>query len=326
MPTLEKQKIIAVLVFPGVNLIDVAGPLQAFETANRVLRPLKPLYKILVASEHGGPVESSPGLPLSTRKLSELDGIHIDTLIVPGGSTDTRPPNNKTLSGWISQNAGRIRRVCSVCTGAFILSDAGVLDGKRVATHWKWVETLRSRNSRIIVEANPIFIQDGSVWTSAGVSSGIDLSLSLISSDAGNTVSISVARDLVVYMKRPGGQAQYSAPLAAQTQGNGSFDELSAWIADNLTSPLGVEFLAAQSGMSPRNFARQFKDKTGMTPAKAVEAIRIEVACRYLYDSEYSIKKVARLVGCGSEQNLRRLFKRLLGINPLQYRERFSSL
>jgi len=228
------------------------------------------------------------------------------------------------LVQWIRKRAPSVRRLCSVCTGAFLLAAAGQLDGRRAATHWDWVDRLRSRHPKIQVDANRLFIQDGPVWTSAGVTAGIDLTLALIDEDFGHRVAIETARQLVMFIKRAGGQSQFSVPLEAQTVDPGTFAELHAWVASHLTSDLRVERLAEQAGMSPRTFARAYVAKCGRTPAKMVEAMRLEAACRALEETNLPLKAIAEASGYPEEQNLRRIFLRKLEVTPAQYRGRFS--
>lgn len=320
---------VVVLSYPGGNLLDVAGPVQTFETANRQAlasghwreRP----YEVIVASEHGGAVASGAGLSVSTRPISALAAASIDTLIVPGGSPDDRPAALPGLVRWVNRHAGRVRRVCSVCTGAFILAEAGVLDGLRVTTHWKWAARLQAMYPALTVDADPIFIRQGRVWTSAGVTAGIDLTLALVEADLGHRIALAVARELVVFIKRPGGQSQFSIPLNAQHDcGASGFAELHAWMAAHLRDDLRVARLAERAGMSARTFARAYAAAVGRTPARTVESMRFEAACRALEESHAPLKRIAADTGHGTEQNLRRVFLRRLRITPQQYRARFA--
>jgi transcriptional regulator GlxA family with amidase domain len=226
---------------------------------------------------------------------------------------------------WVRQRASHCRRVASVCTGAFLLAASGLLDGRRVATHWTRCEQLARSYPALRVEAKPIFIQDGPMWTSAGVTAGIDLALALVEADLGRGVALEVARHLVVFLKRPGGQAQFSNTLALQ-QDDSRFGELHSWIAEHLTLELSIATLAERAGMSERSFVRHYRNETGQTPARAIEALRVEAARRLLVESPVAIKKVASQCGFGSEETLRRAFMRLVEITPQDYRERFASL
>ena len=317
---------VVLLAHEQMNLLDLSGPLQALATARRDGDRNGPaLYDTRVASVDGGAVITSCGLPVMTVALSSLEGVAIDTLIAPGGckgDTFHAPPR---LVEWIARRAPGVRRVCSVCTGAFLLAAAGQLDGRDVATHWDWVSRLGAQYPDIRVDADRIYIQDGPVWTSAGVSAGIDLTLALIEADFGHQVAIQTARQLVMFIKRSGGQSQFSVPLAAQLHDRGDFADLHAWMAAHLADDLSVERLAGHVGMSPRNFARSYAARVGRTPAKTVDAMRLEAACRALEETDLPLKSVAAAAGHGDEQALRRAFQRQLGISPTQYRERFAA-
>lgn len=316
---------VVLLAYDGMNLLDLSGPLQALSTANRLAVAGEPLrYETIVASAHGGSVMTSAGLPVTTVALAALRGVRIDTLIAAGGSTDAEFRADPALVDWIVRRADSVRRLCSVCTGAFLLAAAGQLTGRRVTTHWGWAERLQDRYPAILVDADPLYIRDGKVWTSAGVTAGIDMTLALIDEDFGHGVAIQAARQLVMFIKRSGGQSQFSAPLAAQFHGSGTFTELHAWIAEHIAEDLGVERLAAQASMSPRTFARTYAAKVGRTPAKTVESIRLEAACRALETTQLPLKSIAAGVGYAEEQNLRRVFVRQMGVGPLQYRASFS--
>lgn len=320
-----KSRRVVLLAFEQMNLLDLSGPLQALASANRLHAGKGgPLYDTCVASVHGGLITTSAGLPIMTVAIAALDRVAIDTLIVPGGSKDDKFHSPPALVKWIARRAPRVRRVCSVCTGAFLLAASGLLEGRRVATHWDWIGRLKAQNPSILVDADKIFIHDGPIWTSAGVTAGIDLTLALIEEDFGHGVAIATARQLVVFMKRPGGQSQFSVPLRAQAVGKGDFAELHAWVAANLTRDLTIDRLAERCGMAPRTFARAYVAKHGRTPGRMVEAMRLEAACRALEETQLPIKSVAANTGYGDEQNLRRVFQRQLSISPSQYRGRFS--
>ncbi len=310
-----------------MNLLDLSGPMQALFTVNRLCeeRGLPPPYAIVVASVDGGMVASSAGLMVSSLALSEYKDAALDTLIVSGGCRGEIFIPCPRLAEWIRQHAPDARRVCSVCTGAFLLAEAGVLAGRRATTHWAWAEQLQRRFPEVRVDAAHLFIPDGKVWTSAGVTAGIDMTLALIEEDCGHQLALQTARQLVMFIKRAGGQSQFSVPLAAQSKDGGNFADLHAWVAAHLDEDLSVQRLAAQAGMSPRTFARVYVARMGRTPAKMVEAMRLEAACRMLEDGKLPLKSVAAQAGWQEEQNLRRVFLRLLGITPSQYRERFSA-
>ncbi|AOB29591.1 transcriptional regulator [Bordetella sp. H567] len=323
------RRLVVMLSYRGANLLDVTGPVQAFETANRQALAsgewAAAPYETIVASEAGGPVLTGAGVAIATVPLAALDGRPIDTLIAPGGSPDGQIVAEPALSHWIARQAGQARRVCSVCTGTFLLAEAGLLEGLRVTTHWRWAQRLQAMYPGVRVDAEPIFIQEGAIWTSAGVTAGIDLALALAEADLGHRIALAAARDMVMFIKRPGGQSQFSVPLLAQ-QGSGlaQFAELHAWMAAHLHEDLRVERLAEQAGMTPRTFARAYAAAVGRTPAKTVECMRFEAACRALEASPAPLKRIAADTGHGTEQNLRRLFLRRLRVTPQQYRARFA--
>lgn len=318
----NSPKTIHVLAFANVQLLDVTGPLQVFATANDIAaqQGLPPPYAPTVIAAGGGAVRSSAGLAMLAEPLPEQPS---DTLIIAGGWGIYAATQDSGLVHWVRQQAAVSRRVASVCTGAFLLAASGWLDGRRVVTHWTRCEQLAQQYPRLRVEPNPIFINDGPVWTSAGVTAGIDLSLALVEADLGRTMALDVARQLVVFLKRPGGQSQFSVTLDLQRQGS-RFDELHAWIAEHLTLDLGIPALALQAGMSERSFIRHYRADTGQTPARVIEQIRVETARRLLSDTLVPIKRIATQCGFGSEETLRRSFLRAMGVTPQAYRERFS--
>ncbi len=315
---------VVLLAYDGMNLLDLAGPLQALTTANRSAGGKAPLrYETLVVSGDGGAIVTSSGLPVVTVSTASLADLPIDTLIAPGGCWGEEYEVEPRLRDFIATRATSVRRLCSICTGAFLLAAAGQLDGRKVATHWAWLDKLKLRHPALEVDADSIFVRDGALWTSAGVSSGIDLTLALIEEDFGPRVAIDAARQMVVFMKRAGGQSQFSVPLAAQSRDHG-FVELHAWMAANLCSDLSVPRLAEYVCMAPRTFARTYLQKVGRTPAKTVEQMRLEAACRALEETDLPFKTIAARSGYGDEQTLRRAFQRQLGTNPTTHRARFS--
>lgn len=267
-------------------------------------------------------VTASAGLGLAAQRLSD-PATPVDTLIIAGGIGIASACDNAALIRWIRSRARAARRIASVCTGAFLLASAGLLDGRRAVTHWQRCAEFARRFPAVRLEPDPIFVRDGDIWTSAGVTAGIDLALALVEADLGRPVALAVARQLVVFLKRPGGQAQFSATLALQ-QGDARFEELHAWIADNLRRDLSVASLADAASMSERSFVRHYRRATGLTPARAIERIRVEAA-RQVLEQGLPVKRVAARCGFGSEETMRRSFLRLLGATPQAYRERFSS-
>jgi transcriptional regulator GlxA family with amidase domain len=315
---------VVILAYDGVNLLDLSGPLGALYYAGaRPDLPWRPRYDIVVASLRGGMVRTTNGLALETRPLGELDGLGIDTVIVPGGSVAGHPPEPADLVDWMRRHAPDVRRVCSVCSGAFLLAAAGLLDGRRATTHWFWAQTLGDRFPEVRVEADKLFVVDGPIWTSGGMTAGIDMALALIEQDRGHAEAISTARGLVMFMKRPGGQAQFSTTLDVQARSDGAFSDLHGWIRQNLARRLKVSDLAEKAGMTERTFTRAYQSRIGQSPLKVIESLRIEAACELLTSKNVSVKQVAASVGFGAEQNMRRVFMRRLGVTPGEYRERF---
>ncbi|WP_095179459.1 GlxA family transcriptional regulator [Pseudomonas sp. Irchel 3F6] len=315
-------KAIHVLAFANMQILDVTGPLQVFASANDLARQrgLPTPYAPSVIASGGGAVMSSAGLAVLAEPLPQTPS---DTLIIAGGWGIYPAAEDSQLVDWVREHGTHCRRVASVCTGAFLLAASGWLDGRRVVTHWTRCEQLAAQHPNLRVEANPIFINDGPVWTSAGVTAGIDLALAMVEEDLGRDIALDVARHLVVFLKRPGGQSQFSVTLSLQQQGN-RFDELHAWIAENLTCDLSIPTLAEQAGMSERSFIRHYRADTGQTPARAIELIRVETARRLLSDTGLPVKRIAANCGFGSEETLRRSFLRAIGVTPQAYRERFS--
>lgn len=314
------------LAYDDMNLLDLAGPLQAFATANRIGQSTggAAMYETVVASARGGSVTSSAGLAVDTCSIASLDGTPIDTIIAAGGCKGDEFFACPKLVNWIAEQAGTVRRLCAVCTGAFLLAAAGQLSGRRSATHWAWADRLQRLHPEIEVDADALFVQDGAVWTSAGVTAGIDMSLALIEADFGHEIAIQTARQLVMFIKRTGGQSQFSVPLAAQSSDAGNFAGLHAWISAHIDKDLSVARLAAEASMSLRTFVRLYTAAVGRTPAKTVEAFRMEAACRALESTTLPLKAICAKVGYAEEQNLRRVFLRNLGVTPLQYRAQFS--
>ena len=267
-------------------------------------------------------VTSSAGLALVVMPLSRARAAP-DTLLVAGGPGVHAAAADPALLGWVRAHAGGARRVASVCTGAFLLAAAGLLDGRRAATHWLHCAELARRFPAIRVEPDPIFVRDGAIWTSAGVTAAIDLALALVEEDAGRTLALAVARHLVMFLKRPGGQAQFSTVLSLQGAED-RFGALHRWIAGRLAGDLSLPALAQKAGMSERSFSRHYAKATGITPARAVERLRVEAARRLLCDTRLPIKRITERCGFGSEETLRRSFVRLLAATPQDYRARFS--
>ena len=323
----DQPRPIHILAFPNVQLLDVSGPLQVFASANVQMleNGLTAPYSPTVIAREDGSIVSSAGLGLHTHPLPDTPS---DTLIVAGGRGVHAALLDQDLLQWVRGQASSARRVASVCTGAFMLAQAGLLDGHRVVTHWDSCDELAQRYPALQVDPEPIFINEDSLWTSAGVTAGIDLALAMVEADLGRNIALAVALDLVVFLKRPGGQSQFSTALSMQhaTRSQDSrFGDLHAWILDNLASDLSVATLAAQVGMSERSFVRHYRAHTGNTPARAIEQLRVEAARRLLGDSALPIKRIADRCGFGTEETLRRSFLRSVSVTPQAYRERFST-
>jgi transcriptional regulator GlxA family with amidase domain len=316
-------RVIEVLAFPSVQLLDVTGPLQVFATANDQIAEAggSPPYAPRIVARGAG-VTASAGLGLVAHPLPPVEAA-VDTLLVAGGPGVGAAAADLVLVDWVRERASRARRVASVCTGAFLLAASGILDGRRAATHWSCCGELARRFPAVRVEPDPIFVQDGAVWTSAGVTAGIDLALALVEQDLGRTVALAVARYLVVFLKRPGGQAQFSTALSLQAAED-KFGTLHDWINEHLADDISLPVLARQAGMSERSFSRHYAEATGLTPGRAVERLRVEAARRLLSESRLPVKRISQRCGFGSEETMRRSFLRVLATTPQDYRARFS--
>lgn len=297
---------IVCIVFPGVVALDLIGPLEAFSLAMRLPDPPVAPYDLHVVSPDGGLITATNGLQIQTAPLASVEAMAIDTLVIPGGRVRDDTPSLDRVISWIAERAPSVRRVCSVCTGAFLLGRAGLLDGRRATTHWAQTGRLSEDFPACDVQKGPIFVNDGHVWTSAGVTAGIDLALALIEEDHGHHVAMRVAETMVVYMRRTEGAPQISQSLEAQLRADSDFSKLAAWIASNLTEDLSVESLAEHCNMAPRTFARTFAATVGTTPARFVANLRLERARPLIEQGELSMKEIARQTGWANEQNLRR--------------------
>ncbi len=315
---------VEILAFQDVQLLDVAGPLQVFATANELTAGGSgpPPYRARVVARQRD-VMTSSGLGLTASILPSPDE-PVDTVVVAGGNGVRAALLDPVIVGWVRTRARHARRMASVCTGAFLLGDVGLLDGKRAVTHWTRCAELTRRYPTTRVETDAIFIADGQIWTSAGITAGIDLCLALVEQDFGSELALAVARHLVMFLKRPGGQAQFSTTLELQTA-DAQFGALHAWMRDNLDGDLSIAVLAARAGMSERNFSRRYLDATGMTPARSVEHLRVEAARDLLLRTQLPAKRIAARCGFGSDETLRRSFARLLATTPQDYRVRFGA-
>jgi transcriptional regulator GlxA family with amidase domain len=319
--------LILFVAFPGMCMLDMTGPLTVFWAATRYRAERgMPAYRRHLVSLQGGLVPTVEGVSLETAALADFAGMDIDTIVLPGSPEMERILAESTaLVAWLHQAAGSARRVASVCSGAFLLAEAGLLDSKRAATHWAMCDALQTRFPAVAVDRDAIFVEHDGTWTSAGVTAGIDLALALVEHDGGRSVAMQVARELVVFLKRPGGQSQFSELLQSQARDGIGFEALHLWIADHLgDADLSVQALADHMRMSPRNFSRAYKQATGRSPAKAVEIFRLEAARRLLEQSERNAEQIAVQCGFGDEERMRVTFQRHLAVSPSDYRKRFS--
>lgn len=319
---------IAIVAYDGFQLLDVTGPAEVFAKANEFMPELaaRPLhYEIVVASPAGGAVTSSSGLSLADTLPLEALGPDVDTLLLSGGPEGPvrRAAEQTALLPWLATRAPGIRRVASICTGAFLLGAAGLLDGRRATTHWSSTRLLERLLPRTEVVPDAIFVGDGHIFTSAGVTAGIDLALALVEYDCGPQVALRTARELVLYLRRVGGQSQFSSSLAAQASAGDGLQTLLTWIAGNPEADLSVAMLADRAMMSERTFARSFRTETGMTPARYVELVRLDRAKQLLESTRFPLARIAERAGLGSASTLTRAFRKHLGTTPEGYRERF---
>ncbi len=314
---------VAILAFPRFQLLDVAGPVDVFAEASRQLGQPR-AYQVQVISTEERLLESSSGLRLAIDATVVTHRRPIDTLLVAGSPNIEDMASDVKLQDWLRRQSRTVRRYGSVCTGAFVLAATGLLDGKRVATHWNSTARLAAEYPRACVEADAIYVKDGKLFTSAGVTAGMDLALAMVEEDHGRELALRVARELVMFLKRPGGQSQFSAHLAAQTSERSGIREIQDHVLANLKDDLSVPVLASRAGMSERTFARIFRSETGTTPAEFVEKARIDAARRLAEESELPAKRLAAAVGYKNVDAFRRAFGRRLGVSLVEYRRRFA--
>ena len=321
---------VVMVAYPDVQIIDVVGPLEVFANANRRLDGTRedrraPRYSVEIVAAQAGPLRTMSGIQIvADRAFRDVRG-PIDTLLVAGGEGTRAGVRDRELIGFIRRTAPRARRVASICSGTFLLAEAGLLDGKAATTHWAHCAELAAAYPKVRVESDPIFVCDGKVWSSAGVCAGMDLALALVGLDHGRELALQVAQWMVIFLKRPGGQSQFSVGLAAQATEHERIRELQEWAQAHLAADLGVGPLAKRVAMSPRNFARVFAREVGETPARWVERARVEAARRLLEESEDGVERIAERCGFGTAETLRRAFQRLLRVSPAAYRARFRS-
>jgi len=321
---LPKVRYVAIVGVPPARMLDIVGPAEVFTDANK-LNGGEPAYEVeIIAAAEDRAVPTQIGVPiLAHRTYRELHG-PVDTLLVAGGEWPPDKRHSPDFLDWLREQSGKVRRLGSVCTGALVLADADLLNGRAATTHWNWCNELVQKHPLVKVDPHPIYVRDKNVYTSAGVTAGIDLALALVEEDLGSSIALQVARMMVVFLRRSGGQSQFSATLAAQASESQPLRDLLAWMADNFTRDLSVASLAQRAAMSLRNFDRLFKQQVGETPAQHIENLRLEAARRKLETTSLNLEQIAAASGFSSAEILRRTFARLLGITPGQYRASFG--
>lgn len=323
-----KTQHVAVFTYPDGQTLDVVGPLEVFARSARWLsdngHSRGDAYEVELIAPNAGPVRMSSGLQLVSER-SYRDVETTDILIVAGGLGYVSVARDAEVIAWLKHIESKAGRIVSVCTGALILARAGLLDGCAATTHWNYCSELSEKYPTVKVQPDDIFVRQGKIYTSAGVTAGMDLALALVEEDWGRANALAVAQELVMFMKRPGGQSQFSNMLAAQHTSSRWFGELLLWIEAHPAESMEVERLADKMGMSPRNFSRLFAEEIGETPGKYVQRVRVEAARRDLEDSRHNMDRIATRCGFGSAEVMRRAFVRLLGVSPSDYRSRFRS-
>jgi transcriptional regulator GlxA family with amidase domain len=316
----RKPKRIVLLAISPVEELDLIAPVEVFGTANRLVRPGEPVYSVeLVSNTRDGRIEGEYGLSLlANRHYRDVEGTPDSVLLICGVAA--RNTRDAALFTWLRNAATSVRRLGSVCVGAFLLAEAGLLNRKRATVHWKYARELALRYPQTLVDPNPIWVRDGNIYTSAGISAGIDLALAWVEQDYGSAAALKVARELVLFLRRPAGQDQFSASLSAQALETKSIHELQVWMAENLDKAMTVALLAARVAMSPRNFARIFRLEMGVTPAQYLLRLRVEAARRLLEQTDKAPSQIAFACGFSSADLMRRGFQRLLGTTPVHYR------
>ncbi|MDJ0343086.1 DJ-1/PfpI family protein [Streptomyces sp. H10-C2] len=326
---MPESRRVVIAAFPGTELLDVTGPAEVFSVASRLIAADDPGYRVEIAAAQGGELTTSSGIRLVADVTLDEVGSGVDTLLVSGAmafvSGRVEAVVDPAIVDWLAVAAPRARRVASVCAGAHLLAAAGLLDGLPATTHWLTAAQLAADHPRITVDADPIFIKAGRVWTCAGVTSGMDLALAMVAEDYGQPLALATARAMVMYLKRPGGQSQFSVPLSLQASSDDRIDALRRWMADHIAEELPLQTLANQMHLSVRHFTRVFRRRTGHTPAAYLESMRLEVARRLLEETDRALPDVAAASGLGSVETLHRTFKFRLSTTPAEYRRRFRS-
>jgi transcriptional regulator GlxA family with amidase domain len=315
---------IGIVGYDEIQGLDLIGPMEAFDAANSAVEDRERRYRTLVLSADGKPFRSEAGLKMSADKALHTAPV-LDTIIVPGGRGLREKKVSEPIVRWLKTQALRTRRMVSICTGIYAFGEAGLLDSKRATTHWRFARDVAGRYPKLRLDADALFVKDGGLYSSAGITAGIDLTLALIEEDFGERVALAAARELVVYLKRSGGQMQFSEPLQFQMRSVDRFADLASWVLRNLRKDLPVEVLAERAGVGIRHFSRRFKTTFGVSPASYVETLRLDEARRRLPRPHQTVESVAASVGYASADAFRRAFERRFGIAPSLYRKRFSS-
>ncbi|MEU8138151.1 GlxA family transcriptional regulator [Streptodolium elevatio] len=319
---------VVIAVFPDVDLLDVTGPAEVFALANRETGG-RAGYQVRLAAPEAGPVATSAGVRVVADLTFAEVGAAVDTLLVPG-AVDIHPDGpvarvDAAVVDWVRTTAPHARRIASVCVGAHVLAAAGLLDGRRATTHWSTAAQLAADHPEVRVDADPIFVRSGRVWTGAGISTCMDLALALVAEDHGEDLALAVARQLVMYLRRQGGQSQFSVPLSRPAAARRDIDELRVFITENLDDDLSAPVLAGRMCLSERHFARVFRQETGSSPAAYVESARVEAARRLLETTDEPLDRVATATGMGSVETLHRAFRKQINTTPASYRRRFRT-
>jgi transcriptional regulator GlxA family with amidase domain len=305
------------VIFDGFDALDVAGPLDVFGEAG---------YELTVVAPEAGPIRSDTGLTVQAdSSMATMDRRRIGTLLVVGGEGTSAARYDRRVVDWLVEVAPEADRVASVCLGAFLLAEAGLLDGRRATTHWREAARLAREYPGVTVDSDPIFIQDGPVWTSAGVAAGMDLALAMVEADLGAPTALKVARELVLFLRRPGNQSQFSVPLWSTPPASDAMREVIDAIHADPGARHGIDDLASVAGLSPRHLQRRFTQETGVPPTVYVERVRVEAAQQALSERDDTLETIARRYGFGTAETLRRTFHRLVGIAPSEYRDRFRT-
>lgn len=328
----NRIKHIVFLIIPDATLLDITGPYEVFSQALEYIQRnnietefVYELHSVSICGKKS--IRTASGITIQCEESIKTISYSIDTLLIPGvpNALVEQYKLSKNVLEWIAEQSEEIHRICSICTGSFFLAEAGILKNRVVTTHWEKCDYLGNKYKDIQVDSNPIFIKDGNIYTSAGISSGMDLALALVEEDYNRILALEVAKQMVLYLKRPGSQSQYSSILNYQKTDYKPIQIICNWIYEHLQETITIEDLSEKVLMSPRNFARVFLRETGITPARYIEKLRIETACRYLTDTSLSMKEIASLCGLGSSDNMRKVFSKNIKISPMEYRHNFRT-